>query len=180
MTQWKALALLPRKKTAIKKLGRSMGYKPVDCAFLELNFHDRAGVHGATPSELLHLMFVYILHPCVVSYYFCCVCRYLGVVKDAADNTLATLQRMCSSTEDLQLRLRVLSERLRHVPRFKCRNKQSRKFASGVLSFDFDKMTGEDYLHLLTQLPLVFGEGMIHFTLVYCVLTIEQVVQCFL
>jgi hypothetical protein len=102
------------------------------------------------------------------------------VVKDAAENTLATLQRMCSSTEDLQLRLRVLSERLRHVPRFKCRNKQSRKFASGVLSFDFDKMTGEDYLHLLTQLPLVFGEGMIHFTLVYCVLTIEQVVQCFL
>lgn len=84
--------------------------------------------------------------------------RYLGVVKNAAENTLAAFQKMCSTSEDLQLRLRVLSERLRHVPRFKCRNKQSRKFASGVLSFDFEKMTGEDYLHLLTQLPLVFGE----------------------
>ena len=56
VTKWKALEEQPRTKTAIKKLGREMGCKPVDCAFLDLDFHDALGVHGATPSELLHLM----------------------------------------------------------------------------------------------------------------------------
>ena len=31
-------------------------------------------------------------------------------------------------------------------------------FVKGVLGFDFDKMTGEDYLHLLSQLPYVIGD----------------------
>jgi hypothetical protein len=126
-------------KGRIAALCKSTGYVPVDAAFARYDFLHPSGMHMAAPSELLHLL-------------------YLGLVKDVVLLTVASVRAMVESDASSVRRLGILGDRLRQMPRFRCRNSKTRRFGTGVVGVDFDKLTGEDFLHLLSQLPFVLGD----------------------
>ena len=105
----------PRTLGQQKELLQKSGYVDVECPFLDYNFgNDPRGIHGATPAELLHLI-------------------YLGMVKDVVQLTFAALKR-CVPKHKLQDVVGKLSSRLKDIPSYRAKNVRTRKFASGTFN----------------------------------------------
>ena len=122
----------------MRKKTRDTGYRPVRSAFLDLNFCTPSGVFGACPSEMLHLM-------------------YLGAVTDTVELSLLSVENL-HDEDSFDEAVWEMNRRLKEMPRFRHGDEHVRRFTTGMGGVDFNHMTGEDYVHLLSQLLFVFGE----------------------
>ena len=52
--------------TAIRQLSTDKGYRAVRCAFLQVDFRSETGIHGASPSDLLHMVYLGMVQDVVI------------------------------------------------------------------------------------------------------------------
>lgn len=135
------LERLPQTKTAVQTICTASGYKSTGTAFLRAPIPSHYGIHGATPADLLHQIYLGLVLDCIN-------CSFISLADLFGDDDVDGFNAACNE----------LGVRLRHMPRFSDGKCRTRRFTSGLIGIDFKRLTGDDYLHLLGQLMFVFGE----------------------